>query len=67
MVNDRNYKNFLFDHFLKEYAAGRTPNPDTLCNKEIKFNVFLHYALELGAGRIATGHYARIEKNNGTW
>tara|TARA_B100002003_G_scaffold63959_1_gene59317 strand:- start:2892 stop:3962 length:1071 start_codon:yes stop_codon:yes gene_type:complete len=62
----KEYKQNVFDHFLKEYAAGRTPNPDTLCNKEIKFNVFLHYALELGAGRIATGHYARIEKNNGT-
>ncbi len=49
----------VFEHFLSEYRAGRTPNPDVLCNREIKFKAFLDHALELGAGRIATGHYAR--------
>jgi tRNA-specific 2-thiouridylase len=57
----------VFTHFLHEYEKGRTPNPDVLCNKEIKFNAFLNYALELGADYIATGHYARnkIEGNVG--
>lgn len=50
----------VFKHFLDEYAAGRTPNPDVLCNKEIKFRAFLNHAIELGADAIATGHYARI-------
>ena len=58
------YKERVFDYFLKEYAAGRTPNPDTLCNKEIKFKSFLNYALKLGASRIATGHYARLDQHN---
>jgi len=49
----------VFEHFLKEYQAGRTPNPDILCNKEIKFRAFLDYALTLGADYIATGHYTR--------
>lgn len=49
----------VFTHFLSEYAQGRTPNPDVLCNKEIKFNAFLHHALTLGADYIATGHYAK--------
>ncbi len=49
----------VFEHFLNEYAAGRTPNPDILCNKEIKFNAFLDYAQALGADKIATGHYAQ--------
>lgn len=49
----------VFAHFLAEYQAGRTPNPDVLCNREIKFKVFLDYCRELGAERIATGHYAR--------
>jgi len=53
------YWDQVFEHFLDEYRAGRTPNPDVLCNREIKFKAFLDYALELGAGRIATGHYAR--------
>ncbi len=53
------YWDNVFEHFLAEYKAGRTPNPDILCNREIKFNVFLRYAELLGADFIATGHYAR--------
>jgi tRNA-specific 2-thiouridylase len=53
------YWDRVFEHFLKEYQAGRTPNPDILCNKEIKFRAFLDYAMRLGADFIATGHYAR--------
>ena len=55
------YWDHVFEYFLEEYKAGRTPNPDILCNKEIKFNAFLNHALSLGADYIATGHYA---KNN---
>lgn len=55
----------VFQHFLHEYAAARTPNPDVLCNKEIKFDAFLKYALDLGADFIATGHYARVEWHQG--
>jgi tRNA-specific 2-thiouridylase len=54
------YKNRVFQNFLSEYKAGRTPNPDVLCNAEIKFKCFLDHALGLGAERIATGHYARV-------
>jgi tRNA-specific 2-thiouridylase len=54
------YWDRVFEYFLSEYRTGRTPNPDILCNQEIKFRAFLDYALELGADRIATGHYARI-------
>lgn len=54
------YWDGVFEHFLQEYALGRTPNPDILCNKEIKFKTFLEEALALGADGIATGHYARI-------
>ena len=50
----------VFTHFLSEYKAGRTPNPDILCNREIKFKAFLDHATELGADFIATGHYARV-------
>ncbi len=50
----------VFTHFLNEYKAGRTPNPDILCNREIKFKAFLDHATELGADFIATGHYARV-------
>jgi len=58
------YKDRVFAEFLREYQAGRTPNPDVLCNAEIKFKSFLDHAIDLGATRIATGHYARvIEKN----
>jgi tRNA-specific 2-thiouridylase len=53
------YWDNVFEHFLEEYRAGRTPNPDILCNREIKFKAFLEYALMLGADAIATGHYAR--------
>lgn len=53
------YWDNVFEHFLEEYRHGRTPNPDILCNKEIKFRAFLDYALHLGADYIATGHYAR--------
>ena len=56
------YWNRVFEHFLAEYRAGRTPNPDVICNKEIKFKAFLDFALDLGAAVIATGHYARIEQ-----
>jgi len=54
------YREQVFADFLAEYAAGRTPNPDVLCNREIKFGVLLDYALRLGAKRLATGHYARV-------
>ena len=57
----REYWDSVFQHFLAEYAAGRTPNPDVLCNREIKFKHFLDAARELGADAIATGHYARID------
>ena len=57
------YWNNVFEHFLKEYRAGRTPNPDVLCNREIKFKAFLEYANELGADYIATGHYVRKQHN----
>jgi tRNA-specific 2-thiouridylase len=55
------YKERVFAEFLREYAAGRTPNPDVLCNAEIKFKAFLDHALRLGAEKIATGHYARTD------
>lgn len=62
------YWDSVFEHFLAEYKAGRTPNPDILCNKEIKFKAFLEYAMHLGADMIATGHYARTLDTNGqTW
>lgn len=54
----------VFEHFLKEHKKGRTPNPDVLCNKKIKFRAFLDYALNLGADKIATGHYARINEKD---
>jgi tRNA-specific 2-thiouridylase len=54
----------VFTHFLAEYAAGRTPNPDVLCNREIKFDVFLQHATTLGADWIATGHYAGVRRGN---
>ncbi|MDH5735268.1 MAG: tRNA 2-thiouridine(34) synthase MnmA [Gammaproteobacteria bacterium] len=58
------YWDRVFKHFLDEYSAGRTPNPDILCNKEIKFKAFLDYALQMGADYIATGHYVRVENIN---
>ncbi|SMF30960.1 tRNA (5-methylaminomethyl-2-thiouridylate)-methyltransferase [Alteromonadaceae bacterium Bs31] len=57
------YWDKVFEHFLAEYKAGRTPNPDILCNREIKFKVFLDFAEELGADYIATGHYARTKSD----
>ncbi len=54
------YRDRVFAEFLREYQAGRTPNPDVLCNAEIKFKAFLDHAVRLGAERIATGHYARV-------
>jgi tRNA-specific 2-thiouridylase len=57
------YKDRVFAEFLREYGAGRTPNPDVLCNAEIKFKAFLDHAMRLGAERIATGHYARVRHN----
>ncbi len=59
------YKDRVFASFLAEYRAGRTPNPDVLCNAEIKFKAFLDHAVASGAERIATGHYARIEERDG--
>ncbi|HYR00982.1 MAG TPA: tRNA 2-thiouridine(34) synthase MnmA [Casimicrobiaceae bacterium] len=58
----REYRERVFAHFLREYEAGRTPNPDVLCNSEIKFRAFLDHARALGAHRIATGHYARLRR-----
>ncbi len=63
----KDYWDRVFEHFISEYKAGRTPNPDILCNKEVKFKAFLNYALTLGANYIATGHYARIKNNNGVY
>ncbi|PKO42296.1 MAG: tRNA 2-thiouridine(34) synthase MnmA [Betaproteobacteria bacterium HGW-Betaproteobacteria-3] len=60
------YKDRVFAEFLREYAAGRTPNPDVLCNAEIKFKAFLDHAMRLGAEMIATGHYARVRLNDKT-
>jgi len=59
------YKDRVFSDFLREYSAGRTPNPDVLCNAEIKFKAFLDHAMRLGADAIATGHYARVRKYEG--
>ncbi len=60
------YKDRVFAEFLREYEAGRTPNPDILCNAEIKFKAFLDHAMRLGAEKIATGHYARVRDNPAT-
>ncbi|HFE38547.1 MAG TPA: tRNA 2-thiouridine(34) synthase MnmA [Gammaproteobacteria bacterium] len=61
------YWDNVFTHFLDEYRAGRTPNPDILCNREVKFKVFLDHALAMGAEKIATGHYAQIEESDGLY
>jgi len=60
------YRDRVFAEFLREYQAGRTPNPDILCNAEIKFKAFLDHAMRLGAEKIATGHYARVRHNPAT-
>jgi tRNA-specific 2-thiouridylase len=59
------YWDQVFEHFLAEYRRGRTPNPDVLCNREIKFKTFLDHARALGAAQIATGHYARVDSVDG--
>jgi tRNA-specific 2-thiouridylase len=59
------YRERVFASFLAEYSAGRTPNPDVLCNAEIKFKAFLDHALRMGASRIATGHYAQLRERDG--
>ncbi len=59
------YKDRVFAEFLREYQGGRTPNPDILCNAEIKFKAFLDHAMRLGAEKIATGHYARVREVDG--
>jgi tRNA-specific 2-thiouridylase len=61
------YKDRVFAEFLREYQAGRTPNPDVLCNAEIKFKSFLDHAMRLGAEKIATGHYARVRERSGSF
>ena len=61
------YKERVFSQFLAEYKAGRTPNPDVLCNAEIKFKAFLDHAVSLGAEHIATGHYAQVREINGVF
>jgi tRNA-specific 2-thiouridylase len=61
------YKDRVFSEFLREYAAGRTPNPDVLCNAEIKFKAFLDHAVAMGAQRIATGHYAGVRERAGRY
>ncbi len=63
----QNYWDNVFQYFIDEYAAGRTPNPDVLCNREVKFKAFLDYAMELGAVKIATGHYAQIHESDGSF
>src|SRR5688500_9000894 len=59
----KDYKKLVADYMITEYRAGRTPNPDIMCNKEIKFGLFLDQALRDGADLIATGHYVRLKKS----
>jgi len=63
----KEYKDRVFSYFLREYEAGRTPNPDILCNSEIKFKAFLEHAIGMGAHAIATGHYAQIRETDGQY
>ena len=63
----KEYKDRVFSYFLREYEAGRTPNPDILCNSEIKFKAFLDHAIRLGADAIATGHYAQVRESGGAF
>ncbi len=62
----KQYRERVFEYFLDEYRSGRTPNPDVLCNREIKFGVFRDYAKRLGGELLATGHYARVASVDGT-
>ncbi|XID95475.1 tRNA 2-thiouridine(34) synthase MnmA [Paenibacillaceae bacterium WGS1546] len=64
---EKEYYAKVFEYFLEEYRRGRTPNPDVMCNREIKFGEFLQKALELGADVIATGHYARVARKDGKY
>ncbi|MDP4162799.1 MAG: tRNA 2-thiouridine(34) synthase MnmA [Bacillota bacterium] len=64
---EKQYWDKVFTYFLEEYKAGRTPNPDVMCNKEIKFKAFLEHALKLGADYLATGHYAQVEFRDGEY
>ncbi|RFU65811.1 tRNA 2-thiouridine(34) synthase MnmA [Peribacillus glennii] len=64
---EKQYWDKVFTYFLDEYKAGRTPNPDVMCNKEIKFKAFLEHALSLGADYLATGHYAQVEYRDGEY
>lgn len=64
---EKQYWDKVFTYFLDEYKAGRTPNPDVMCNKEIKFKAFLEHAMNLGADYLATGHYARVEFRDGEY
>ncbi|PLT34602.1 tRNA 2-thiouridine(34) synthase MnmA [Bacillus sp. V5-8f] len=64
---EKQYWDKVFTYFLDEYKAGRTPNPDVMCNKEIKFKAFLEHALSLGADYLATGHYAQVEYRDGDY
>ncbi|SCZ02243.1 tRNA 2-thiouridine(34) synthase MnmA [Alkaliphilus peptidifermentans] len=64
---EKEYWNKVFTYFLEEYKRGRTPNPDVMCNKEIKFKAFLEHALKLGADYLATGHYARVDFIDGEY
>ncbi|WP_139488688.1 tRNA 2-thiouridine(34) synthase MnmA [Brevibacillus dissolubilis] len=62
---EKEYMDKVFQYFLDEYKSGRTPNPDVMCNREIKFGEFLNKVLDLGADYVATGHYARVEQRDG--
>ena len=64
---EKQYWDKVFTYFLEEYKAGRTPNPDVMCNKEIKFKAFLEHAMSLGADYLATGHYARVTFEDGEY
>ena len=63
----KEYWDRVFTYFLEEYKKGRTPNPDVMCNKEIKFKAFLDYAMKVGASYMATGHYARVDFQDGEY